>query len=260
MVSSVTIGTLVIDGDPYTISQMGGLGSASVETTAYPRPTTRGSGFIRSTYRDRRVSITGAITGSSVSNYLENRRELFKALDVTNGLFTVKFTLQDGLALQFEAVVDNPIEAPFLPGRTTIGDYLIELKAPDPAFYSQTLHSHTVGLASGETVTNAGNLAAYPTVSVYGPGTNFTINIYSDLTGIQQTMILTGTLASGEHYAIDPENKTVYRNGSINSYSVFSGDWWTIQAETNDITFACASGSDQDTRLELSWRDVYIGI
>ncbi len=260
MISSLTIGTLLIDGDPYTISHLGGLSGASTETTAYPKPDARGSGFIRSTYRDRRVSIGGSITGSSVSNYLENRREFFKALDVTNGEFTVKLTLQDGLALQFEAVVENPVEAPFLPGQSTVGDYLVELKLSDPALYSQTLHTHSVGLASGETITNAGNLTAYPAVNVYGPGTDFTITIYSDLTGILQTMILTGSLASGEHYAVDPATKTVYRNGSINSYSVFSGDWWTIQAGTNDLTFACASGSDVDTHMEVTWRDVYIGI
>lgn len=260
MVNSVTIGSLTIDGNPYTISQMSGLGSANVETTAFPRPDVRGLSFIRSTYRDRRVSIQGTITGTTVSNYLSNRRSFFGALNNTDGLFTVKFTLQDGLALQFDAVVENPIEAPYLPGYVTSGDYMIELKAPDPAFYAQAASSGEVGLASGETLTSAGNLASYPEFYVYGPGTNFTIVNTSATTGESKTMQLLGTLASGEWYYVDVRDKQIFRNTAINDFEVHAGQWWNIEPGNNNITFAVASGSTDDTRFVAIWRDAYIGI
>lgn len=250
----------IIDGDPYILSEVRGLGGPVVRMDKYDKPEMRGEEIVRARYRERPLTLRGYITGISTSTYLTNRQTLLGAFDLSAGLGTYKMVLQNGLALQFEAVPRNPIDAPYLPGEVTMGEFMVELELPDPAFYSQTQHSVDILPGSSEEVNNAGNIRTFPTLRVHGPVNGEAQLINSETGGGTITLTLpSGALVSGEYLDVNIENRTIVKNDASNRFDYFSGTWWPLFAGDNTVSFT-AQGSGGSTKLSVIYRDAYLAV
>lgn len=232
-----------------------------------------GSLFVENRAGSRRLAWEGKLIGTSLTDWLSERRELLSAID--RGLQTVQFVTDDGLSLQVEALVDRVL-LPMTSESVQHGQYALEIVAPDWRLYGQTLHSTTTGITSlsGGTpiptaiplslatasiarpsVTNAGNESTPPTLTIQGPGTGFTVQNIT--TG--EYFTLSVNLTAGDSVTIDVVNRTVLQ-GSTNVYGNFTGTWWLLRPGVNEINFVATSGSDSSTRLTVSHRDAYKGV
>lgn len=235
---------------------------------------TVGAIYINSKFGRRRMGITGDLIGTDV---YEKRRQLVKVLRQTGSMKLLQFTTYDDLPLQCEVEVVSYKN----PYTHQIHTFLIELVAPDYRFYSQTETTVNIGrsvllgggsiptavpmslplsaaseLGVNTIVTSIGTEQTDPIITIYGPGTNFTLRNES----IDAELLLTLTLTSEDSVVIDIKNKTVVKNGVTNVYTNASGDFWSIQPGENDLTFLVQSGFTTDTLLEIKYRDAYGGI
>ena len=129
----------------------------------------------------------------------------------------------------------------------------VVVPAPVPAPLTSTIVSTSP--TDPLVLTNAGNANAYPTFTITGPGTDFTIS--NSTTG--HSFTVSETLLAGESIIIDPWKKEITKSGS-NILGSFSGSWIYLQAGVNTITFSTLSGSTTDTQLRTVFKDTYLGI
>jgi hypothetical protein len=233
-------------------------------------PNQPGSLYINSLAGERIVAFRGLIK----ENIQQNRRNLAAVCQPGN-LKTFKFTTCDGVALQFEAEINKLIN----PYRVWRSPYLIEATAPDPYFYSQTLHSASSAITTvnGGTpvpaaipapigggsslsfiIHNAGNAVSKPIFTIRGPGTNFLIQNVS--TGVKFNLNL--TLLENETVVINTATDRALK-GSQRVYGSVIRDpatlWPVLRPGDNSFVFRAQSGSNANTRLTVDWRDAYIG-
>lgn len=231
-----------------------------------------GGVYVNSKHGTRQFSIQGDLISDNV---FELRRTLLKALRQTGTIKLLKFTTYDDLQLQCEAEITK-LSNPYT---HQIHTFLIQFLAPDWRFYSQelkTLNMTQTILGGGTSIpftipldisewtdstvshllTNEGNEATDPVFTITGPGTGFTIeNITTN-----KTLNLDTTLIGGDEVVIDVKNRTVIKNGTDNLYPDITGDFWSIIPGDNDLRFYITSGSDENTNLNIAYRDAYNGI
>ena len=233
-----------------------------------------GATYITSKHGVRRCSIEGDLISEDV---YEVRRRLLNALRQTGTIKLIKFTTYDSLDLQFEAEVVKVLN----PYTHKVHSYLIEFKAPDWRFYSQTLKTYDLTqtvLRAGASIPasipwaipastdpmtelnniiiNEGNETTDPVFTITGPGTEFTITNQTT----NQSLVLDRTLVSEDEVVIDVKNRTVVLNGNTNVYPDVSGDFWSLIPGENELRFFVSSGLTVDTNLNVSYRDAYAGV
>lgn len=147
-----------------------------------------------------------------------------------------------------------------------------EFLSRDPRWYSSTLNSSVLGLASVSSgfswdksfdfgfgggssnavnCVNAGSFNSIPSLRLDGPLTNVTVT--NETTG--KSIVITYTLAGGEYLELDFQQRTVLLGGTASRYYAKSGDWWDLIPGTNSIRLNASSGSGTAT---LSWRDAWL--
>ena len=184
----------------------------------------------------------------------------------------IKFTTYDDLELQCEAEITKVI-APYT---HSIHNYMIEAICPDWRFFSQTLKTYDTGettvrggmaiparvpfdLQTGinsNNLFNYGNEISDPIFTITGPGTGFAIGNSST----DEEFRLDLTLIAGDEVVVDVVERTVLKNGVLNVFPNFSGDFWRLKAGNNNLRFVIDSGSNVDTNLHIEYRDAYNGI
>lgn len=234
-----------------------------------------GATYITSKYGRRRFSIQGDLVGDQDDIFVA-RRQIVTALRQRGQMKLVKFTTYDDLLLQCEAEVVK-ITNPYT---HKVHSFLIEFVAPDWRFYSQTLKSFDIErssvlagtaiptpiplslalVTSGEQediLTNDGNEVSDPIITLFGPGTDYTVR--NDTTG--EEFEINETLDTVDDYIeVDIKNRTVVKNGVDNMYSSFSGDWWSIHPGDNEIKLIVNADYDINTKVNVQYRDAYGGI
>jgi hypothetical protein len=163
------------------------------------------------------------------------------------------------------------------PLNTTTATFSILLYAGDPVKYSVTLNHATTGLYSGAgirayptafpvaygplgsqgiaSVYNAGNLDAYPVLTITNPTdplVNPRVRRFGD------TQIGLGlTIAPGDFLEIDMANQTVLLNGVASRYTSITpdSDFWSLPPGDSQILFTADSGLG--AVLDVAWRDPY---
>lgn len=236
-------------------------------------PGREGALYINALFGRRRLSWSGEYLGDDEDQVFTLRRNASKVLQ-PGSLKTLEFTTYDSLDLQAEVEVVG-YTAPY---KKAVNRYKVECVAPDPRFYSQTLQTSNTSETTSQgglsiptaipasfsdtggsgpvIVNNGGTVASPPTLTITGPGTNFTIQNIT--TG--KTMKLNTTLSSGETVVFDVVDRTVTKGSNQNLYGSFSGSWWELEPGDNEINFQASSGSDSDTNLKIEFRDAYIGV
>ena len=208
-------------------------------------PGNKGALYINSKFGRRRFSIQGFIRGQTMAE----RIAMGLALRQTGVLKTMTFTTLNDLTLQAYVEVlsldykYHKLSAPFL----------IELVAPDPRFYSQTLNDLLFDNSDTKNVTNAGNEITSPIIKLAGAGNAWVIT--NNTTGKSFTIIR--TITGTDYITIDTANRTVLLNGVTSVFNTFDGDFFTLDPGVNSIT-TLVTGGDGTTAIHVYHRDAYI--
>ena len=230
-----------------------------------------GAAFVASGNGKRPFMFGGEFVGS---NALSDRRAMLLPMRKNGHLKLVEFTTYDHLDLQCEADITK-ITSPY---QNALKAFQIQLVAPDFRFYSQTLHEDSMEESQilggtpiptpvpidfsgseetgGKIFNNAGNDSAPVVFTIHGPGNGFTVR--NDT--LQQQFRINYELELGDEVVIDTKNRTVTLNGIYNIYSALEGYFWELEPGDNLIYFVADSDADENTLLDLEWRDAYNGV
>lgn len=281
MIESIEYNGFTFDSTGATIQSVSGNGMPAVRSAAESMSQEHGavaSGYL---YDARTIGWSGDLTASSASAYMTLRKNLMQALSPTTlqGDDMV-FTLIDSTTrtLRDVVLVDQNLDLPSDEPSRTWNSYTLTFRAHFP-FFEGTEHNETqdrtvisgggaipatvpMSLAATTTtssdpltVTNDGNAPAYPIFTVVGAGTTFTI---TNTTNSQQ-MVIDTTLSASQSIVIDVRNKTATVDGT-SIISAVSGEWITLDAGDNTLSFSVDSGYTSNTRLDTTFYDTYFGI
>lgn len=216
----------------------------------------------RSKWLDSRgITLEGEVIGSSIEDTFDELDAIQKAFNATvTTTGTLKWTRDTaGQALQAEVQLGSFSPLVLTDGSNRIA-YQVQLNAPDPRVYDQSLSTATgtvvTNAATGATCsfTNAGSYPTPPIMRVYG---GIVAPVLRLPTGAGLTF--TSTVASGDYLEIDVFNRTVKTNGSINAISGLNAgisDWFELPtgSSTVKLTGSSITGSP---RVDLIYRSAW---
>ena len=201
------------------------------------------------------------------------RADLIGVLSQDGEMKLLEFTTLDDIDLRCDVEILNLI----FPYKGYSSPLLIEMVAPDPRFYGQTLNSIETGITSpgggmaipaaipasfdyGGTerpvIVVGGNTKAPPTFIIHGPGSGFVVQNVT--TGKLFNLDL--TLTSAEQVTVDVASRTVVKGTNTNVFGSFNGDFFHLQVGNNEMHFNATSGIGGNTKLTVQYRNTYEGI
>lgn len=152
----------------------------------------------------------------------------------------------------------------------------VQFIAPDPLWYSNTLHAQSSGLPSptaGMTfdatfdlpfgastggsiaVVNAGNYPTAPIITITGPCTNPAVTLGS------ATMFLALTLGVSDTVVIDMHARTVTFNGELRQNSPKQGSsWWTLPVGASTVGVSSQDSAAVAANFTVQWRDAWSAV
>ena len=188
--------------------------------------------------------------------------------------YTLYMTDEDGSLKQMAVKVNRGIEFSKTVHHSNVRDFMVELKAFDPVWYSQTLYDvaadegiqmgtvtlpTTLPLTLGSsflneaTITNSGNFVTFPVITLTGEGENPVI--YNVTTGDRLT--LQGlTLTSGDTVIIDCKNGTITLNGS-DALTYMTSDSRFISLASGSNTIQITDDSPMTLNLDAQFEYRY---
>ncbi|WKU46739.1 phage tail family protein [Streptomyces sp. VNUA116] len=148
----------------------------------------------------------------------------------------------------------------------------ITFRAPDPYFTASDISTQTVGgdrdaapflsslaalpLAASQAIgdvqmDNVGDVAAYPTWTVYGPGRDLSITSPDG----KETLRWEGTLGPADRLIVDTRTGTVQDGKGVNRYADLAPAprFWTVPPGTSTAHVSLLD-TTADSRIECSWR------
>lgn len=264
-------GNLVIQG-------VTGLGVADIRSSSFLF-SGRSGGLVTDQFLGFRiVTINGRIgrVGGSRAQHAADRQALLAALPIGT-IIPVYITNFAGETYRIDANVTDAKVEYRQAGYTS--DFLIQLTAGDPLFYSTdggdiqeatvTLQAQTGGYvtpydlpvdwaagAAPTTVLNSGNATVFPVIELHDEAHNPVIS--NETTG--ETFALDISTADGDVIVIDMGNRTVTLNGSnIMGNRTDDSIWWGLVPGDNSIVLTSAT-SDDSVYADLQWRNGVTGI
>lgn len=278
MVSEFAIGDVTMGGftSGYLIKQIYGFDFPQVRTDVKDRGNYHGATFGAAFYGRRIMAIEGEIIASDTTDFETKRRALQSAVDLYDGLKTLRVFSKSGLTLQSDVVVNSAFDSPYKAGMAIRCDFRIEFVAPFPFLESYVEKSVDVAILNGgggevpmeipfslalgssvqQLVENEGNAHAFPTIRIYGTIADPTLT--NETTG--ETLSITQDLAGDSDYIdLDFYNRTAVLNGTTNIMQYVSGDWFTLKPGQNSIKLT-GSSANSHAVATLSYRDSYLGV
>jgi hypothetical protein len=277
---------MIVTLNGYTINNSGGPNAVYLEEdllgldlpairTSSGNYSGRDGGYIGGQlYSARDITLQGRIFSSNVATLETARKALQNAVKgqgITMGVVTnagAAYVIYCNL-IDFEMPIKRQVSsAPFK----------IELYASDPTIYDDAtgtaLTASISRIVSGgytypvtypvtyagstgpTTVTNSGDVAVYPTITLTGAATNpiITNRLTNEFIGLSLT---TGP---SDVIVIDMRQRTILLNGgSIFALQTASSTFWTLEPGGNPIALTTSNGSDTVTGV-VSWRSGFMGI
>lgn len=277
MIKTLSIGDLLIGtySSGFLLEKHSGFGMPSVQVDMKNRGHYHGANLGYKFYGRRGLTIDGEIVGLDVADYEAKRQLLASAFDIMKGEQTMYVETHSGLVVQMDVILGNAVEMPYEKGKMVRGKFQLNLIGGKPFFESAIPFTATVNLYEGggfgvpfaiplavdagddtsEVVANAGNGYVFPTITIYGQGTNPTISNAN--TG--QTLSVLRALSDGEFVVIDTYNRTAMLNGNTNITHQISGDWLYLRAGNNDVRLSMTT-PNANAKATFEWRNCYIGI
>lgn len=273
---------LTLSADPqggnFIIEKVTGLGAADIRSSSFLFSGRSGGIVSDQLFGFRNIAITGVI-GSPTSTreqHKQDRAAMLSAMPL-GVMFPVYITLFNGETYRIDcSLTDLKME---YKTRGYMSDYLIQLTAGDPLFYSTeggdvqsaivnrtaesggyvTPYILPVEWESGgqpTVVINSGNAMVYPVITIYD--TTHDPILTNQATGEQFAMSINTN--DGDELIIDMLNRTVKLNGSdIIGNKVDGSTWWGLLVGNNPIRFDTDTGLDNGY-AEVSWRNGVTGI
>ena len=266
------------NGSHFIIKEVSGLGPADIRTSSFLFSGRSGGLVTDQYYGFRTIAITGEI-GSNDSTLLQHkadRQSLLNALPIGT---TIPVYLTDfaGERYRIDAnVTDAKVE---YKRRGARSDFLIQLTAGDPLFYSADAGDEQLAIVqrtldnggyvtpyvlpviwdmggAPTIVTNSGNAVVYPVITIRN--TTHDPILTNQATGEQFSVSINTN--DGDSLVIDMLNRTMKLNGSdVIGNKVDGSVWFGLLVGDNPIRF------DTDTALdngfaEVRWRNGVTGI
>lgn len=265
------------NGGNFIITGVTGLGSADIRTSSFLFSGRSGGLVTDQLLGFRTIAITGKIgsNDSTRQSHKADRDAMMAALPI-GVTIPVYITTFSGDTYRIDAnVTDLKLE---YSQRGYMSDFLIQLTAGDPLFYStdggdsQTAHILRVAQggyvtpyilpviwdsgSSPTIVTNAGDAPAFPVITINNTALNPSIT--NQTTG--ESFELTMSTVPGDVIVIDMAKRTVTLNGSSILGNKAAGSiWWALQPGANGIVLDSDSSGDTVT-ADIVWRNGITGI
>lgn len=265
------------NGGPFYLTNVQGLGAADIRTSSFLFSGRPGGMVTDQLLGFRNLSITGKIgrMDGTKLEHEQDRQALQAALEVGD-TFPIYITTFGGTTWRIDVnVIDLKVE---YNRRGYMSDFLIQLMAGDPLFYStdggdeQTATVERVAEGGYETpyilpvewaaggaptvVINNGNANYYPTITLHDEALNPVITNLA--TG--ETFGLDLTMLDGDEVVIDMYNRTVTLNGSdIIGNRTDDSIWWALLPGNNPIMLETDTADDAVTAV-ITWRNGVTGI
>jgi hypothetical protein len=265
------------DGSHFIITNVTGLGAADIRTSSFLFSGRSGGMVTDQLYGFRTITITGKI-GSNDSTAAQHRLDRTAMLEASpiGETIPVYITTFSGETYRIDCnVTDLKLE---YNQRGLVSDYLLQLTAGDPYFYStdggdeQTAHLTRVtqggyitpedlpiNWATGSAptiVTNSGESIYLPRIEIHDQADHPVIT--NQTTGEQFTLNI--NMVTGDLVVIDMQKRTVTLNGSnIIGSRTSTSTWWGLQKGANSVMLNSLSGSDTVT-ADVYWRNGVKGI
>lgn len=273
---------LTLSADPqggnFVITGVTGLGAADIRTSSFLYSGRSGGTITNQLYGFRQISITGRIgkVGGSREQHRVDRSALLSALPI-DALIPIYITVFSNETYRVDCRVTD-VKVEYMTGGY-ISEFLIQLTAPDPLFYStdggdaqtaivnRTLDNGgyvtpyilpVVWDEGGQPtiVSNSGNAIVYPTLTIHDTAHDPVIT--NQATGEQFALSINTT--DGDELVIDMQNRTVRLNGSdVIGNMVAGSTWWGLLVGDNSIRFDTDTISDNGY-VEVEWRNGVTGI
>lgn len=233
------------------------------------------------------ITLTGDILGNTSVDYNTARAALMQAfypyeIGASNYLGTLYLALEGySERLSCQCTLETNPDFPLAALSPSAGKYNIGLKAFDPRFYGETVHSvssasaletitgrtypktypvtygYTGFPAGSQIVTNNGNAETAPIISIYGPGVNPRISITIGATTYVLSLLI--TLAVGDILVIDLGSRTAILNGVTNVYNLVSGSYWKLPPGDASFTYTSNLGTTTPaSHAVLNWQNAYV--
>lgn len=228
-------------------------------------------------YGFRQINITGKIGGVATTRDQQkiDRAALLNAMPI-NESFPIDITLFNGEVFTTSVnLTDLKVE---YSQRGYMSDFLIQLTAGDPLFYSadggdeqsalitrvtqggyDTPYILPVEWDSGSSPTvviNSGEAIYYPRIEIYDEAANPVIT--NQTTG--ESFEVAINMVDGDALIIDMLQRTVKLNGSsVIGNKTDGSTWWALLQGNNSITLDSDSAGDNVT-AEIFWRNGVLGI
>lgn len=265
------------NGGPFIITGVTGLGLADIRTSSFLF-SGRSGGMVTDQFLGfRTIAITGKIgrIGGTREQNKADRQELQYAMPLGT-TFPVYITTFSGDTYRIDVNLTD-LKLEYTQGGY-MSDFLIQLTAGDPLFYStdggdeqsavvnrvtqggyDTPYILPVSWASGSSptvVNNTGDSLSYPVITLTGTALNPSIT--NQLTG--EIFGLTMAMGASDVVVIDMLKRTVTLNGaSIMGNRDAGSIWWGLQPGNNPLVLDSDSASDNVTATVV-WRNGIRGI
>lgn len=275
-------GAVTLSADPqggnFIITGVTGLGAADIRTSSFLYSGRSGGMITEQFFGFRNISITGRIGSPTTTRaqHAIDRAALFAALPLT-ALFPIYITLFNGETYRADVRLTD-IKLEYMP-RGFMSDFLIQLTAPDPLFYS-TAGGDVQSAIVERLVDNGGYVTPYILPVVWDSGGAPTIVNNSGNATVYPVLIIHDTshdpiitnMATGENFAlsintndgdeleIDMLNRTVKLNGSdVIGNKVDGSTWWGLLPGDNSLKFDTDTATDNGY-VDVTWRNGVTGV
>lgn len=136
---------------------------------------------------------------------------------------------------------------------------IAEIKTNDPRSYSMVQNTDTLTIptssnTSSAVVTNNGDTAAAPILTIGGPCINPQIANFNDASKIFKMTI---SLLAGDTLAIDFRLRTILKNGvDVGNFMSLDSQWWKLQPGINQLVYGRTDFTASST-LQVAHRDTW---
>jgi len=277
MITSVSLGDTVLTNSKRALLSIKNLAFPEVSYTSAKR-----GGFIGQTIRGGNIvapkfGMEWMIFGSSFSD-LATERDTFLSLlgeVISAGGKTLKINKSNSVNIQTD-IKRIGVTGDIAAEDGLSGTLLIDVEAEYPFLLSQTLNSEDSGIYSGGgmaipmaipmsmaeggnnemVLANAGTYKSYPVLTFYGPLN--TPSITNLTTG--ETLNINYNIGASNYLVVDTLLRTaLLYSGGVNMRQYLSGDFITL-AKGNNILHLSAASYNTTGRVNVSWRDAYLGL
>ncbi|HKX72313.1 MAG TPA: hypothetical protein VJM75_13840 [Acidimicrobiales bacterium] len=236
-------------------------------------PQAQGGRFRHARHDERLATIPVVVPGPTAGR--DELRRWATALDPLKGEGTLTVVQGDHPGRQLVCVYETGLES-FAEEYALLGLATLAFRAADPYWQDATEQQliATIGstvltwfpflplvlgasdIFAAPTITNTGDVDAWPIITTLGPGTD--LNVRNDTTG--QAWHFTGSIAAGSTLVVDhrPGHKSVRLDG-VNAFGRLTDDsvLWPLVPGPNRVSIGFASGTAA-SKVTFTWRNRWL--